>query len=208
MKKEELEKIIESQKQEIESLQRHVAWFSSMIEMSVILSSTFDLDELIRRVLGTSQRVMASEASNLMLLNEETGMLECKVALGKVGRKLQKSFTLKMGQGVAGWVAKHRKSLLVPDVTTDERFYAGIDKETGFTTRSILCSPLIVQKKVIGVAEVVNRTDGKSFTDEDLRLFETFCRGVSVAIQNAQMHRRLLNNQRVEQQLEMASAIQ
>jgi len=204
----ELEQVVSSQQREIESLRRRLTFFSSMIEVSVIISSTFELDELIHRVLETSQRVMGSEASNLMLIDEATGRLECKIALGEVGEQLKGGMSLEVGQGIAGWVAQTGQSLVVPDVSKDERFCSDVDRKTGFVTRSILCAPLIVQNRVIGVAEVLNRTDGKSFDAEDLRLFETFCRAVAVAVQNAQMHKRLVQSQLMEQQLEMASTIQ
>ncbi len=203
-----LNELLQGQQSQIDKLEQQLSFFSSLIDVSIILSSTFHLEELIRRVLETSQRVMNSEASNVMLLNRETGLLECKEALGAVSDKLKGVFTLELGQGIAGWVAKHGKPLVVPDTSKDDRFFSGVDSRTGFVTKSILASPLIAQGKVIGVAEVVNRIDGKSFNEDDLKLFETFCRGVAVAIQNAQMHQRLLDNQRVEQQLEMASIIQ
>lgn len=208
MTKDSVQKTVENLEQEIQVLKRQTDFFSNLIDMSVILTSTFDLDELIHRVLEFSQRVMVSEASNVMLYSEEKGLLECRRALGKVGEKLERSFTLELGQGIAGWVAQTRKSVVVPDVTKDKRFYSGVDEETGFVTKSILCAPLVVGDKMLGVVEVVNRKDGKQFTEEDLRLFETFCRGVAVSVQNAQMHQRLLKNQKVEQQLEMASTIQ
>jgi len=208
MGKNSLQDTVEYLKQELQTLKRQADFFSNLIDMSVILTSTFDLDELIRRVLEFSQRVMVSEASSVMLYNEETGLLECCRAMGKVGRKLERKFTLELGQGIAGWVAQNQKSVLVPDVSKDKRFYSGADKKTGFVTRSILCAPLVVYNKMLGVVEVINRKDGKKFTEEDLKLFETFCRGVAVSVQNAQMHQRLLRNQKVEQQLELASAIQ
>ena len=208
MPQSEVNTTIEELQSEVQALKRKTDFFSSLIDVSVILTSTFDLDELIRRVLQFSQRVMNSEASNVMLYNEETGMLECRVALGQVAKMLEENFTLQLGQGIAGWVGLHRQGLVVPDVTKDDRFFSGADQATGFVTRSILCSPLIVHDKLLGVAEVVNRKDGTSYSEEDLRLFETFCRGVAVAVQNAIMHQRLLSNQRVQQQLEMASAIQ
>lgn len=208
MAKDSLRKTVENLKQEIQVFKRQTDFFSNLIDMSVILTSTFDLDVLIRRVLEFSQRVMFSEASSVMLYNEERRLLECRRALGKAGKKLERSFTLELGKGIAGWVAQSQKSVVVPDVTKDKRFYSGVDKKTGFVTRSILCAPLVVQDKMLGVVEVINRKDGKKFTEEDLRLFETFCRGVAVSVQNAQMHQRLLKNQKVEQQLEMASAIQ
>lgn len=208
MQENELEELVTSQQGEIEALRRRLGFFSSMIEVSAIISSTLELDELIRRVLETSQRVMGSEASNLMLIDEHTGRLECKVALGEVSSQLKGGFSLEIGQGIAGWVAQTGEALVVPDVSKDRRFFSGVDRKTGFVTRSILCAPLVAQNRVIGVAEVVNRADGKNFGEEDLKLFETFCRGVAVAVQNAQMHSRLLQTQLMEQQLEMASTIQ
>jgi sigma-B regulation protein RsbU (phosphoserine phosphatase) len=208
MEKGSLQETVDYLKHEMQALKRQADFFSNLIDMSVILTSTFDLDELIRRVLEFSQRVMVSEASSVMLYNEESGLLECRRALGKVGRRLERKFTLEVGCGIAGWVAQHQNSVVVPDVSKDKRFYSGVDKKTGFVTKSILCAPLVVHGKMLGVVEVVNRKDGKKYTKEDLRLFETFCRGVAVSVQNAQMHKRLLQNQRVEQQLEMASAIQ
>jgi sigma-B regulation protein RsbU (phosphoserine phosphatase) len=205
---EEFRKIIQKQQEEIESLKRRAEFLTSLMDMSIILTTTFNMDELIRGVLTVSQRVMNSEASNVMLYNEEKGLLECKVALGQVAEKLENFFTLPLGQGVAGWVAQNLKSVLVPDVSKDSRFYSGVDERTGFVTKSIIAAPLIIQDKLLGVAEVINPLHGRSFTEEDLQLFEVFCRGVSVAVQNAQMHQRLLENHRVEQQLEMASIIQ
>ena len=101
-----------------------------MIDVSMILSTTFDLEELIHRVLETSQRVMNSEASNVMLLNEETGLLECKVALGKVSDQLKGEFTLEMGQGIAGWVAQHGQGQVVTDTRKDKRFFSFIQALT------------------------------------------------------------------------------
>ncbi len=208
MQRQDMSEIVDQLKGEIQNLKNQATFFSSLIDMSVLLTSTFDLEELIRKVLEISQSVMLSEASNVMLLNKEKSILECRVALGEVGSSLEKSFKLKLGQGIAGWVAENRKSVVVPDVSKDDRFFTGTDKLTGFVTHSLMACPLISQDNLLGVAEVVNRKDGRPFDERDLRMFETFCNGVAVAVQNAQMHRELLHNQRVQQQLEMASAIQ
>jgi phosphoserine phosphatase RsbU/P len=208
MQSPELSETVEQLQQQIQVLKSQATFFSSLIDMSVLLTSTFDLEELIRKVLEISQTVMQSEASNVMLLNKEKNILECRVALGEVGSMLEKSFKLKLGQGIAGWVAENKKSVVVPDVNKDDRFYSGTDKQTGFVTSSLMACPLISQNNLLGVAEVVNRRDGRPFDEKDLHMFETFCNGVAVAVQNAQMHRELLHNQRVQQQLEMASTIQ
>ncbi|MDZ7317975.1 MAG: SpoIIE family protein phosphatase, partial [candidate division KSB1 bacterium] len=180
---------------------------NSLIEVSAIISSTLDLEEVMNLVMEKAQAVMNAEASSVMLLNEKTGLLECEIALGSVREKL-KHIELQPGQGIAGWVVAHDEAVIVPDVDRDSRFYSDVDQTTGFKTRSILAAPLKVKDKVIGVAEVINRRDCQPFTDDNLALFTTFCRQVALAIENARMHRLMLEQQRLQQQLESAHIIQ
>jgi sigma-B regulation protein RsbU (phosphoserine phosphatase) len=115
---------------------------------------------------------------------------------------------LRVGEGIAGWVAQSGQPLIVPDVSKDTRFYSGSDEATGFKTRSILAVPLKVKDRIIGVAEVLNPLHDKSFTEDDLDLFSTFSRQVALAIENARMHRAMLEKQKLDQQLEAARTIQ
>lgn len=192
---------------ELHDLRSKVQDLSSLIEISIIINSTLDLDKLIRLVMEKAQSVMKAEASSVMLISKDRKYLECEVALGEVGDKI-KRLQLKMGEGIAGWVAKHGKPQIIPDVLKDQRFSSRVDNSTGFQTRSILAAPLIVKDKIIGVAEVINRTDGRAFEEEDLELFSTFCRQVAMAIENARMHNLQLERQRLEQELESAKFIQ
>ncbi|MCI0494819.1 SpoIIE family protein phosphatase [candidate division KSB1 bacterium] len=193
---------------EIESLKKRIVDLTSLIEVSSIISSTLDLEELMNLVMEKAQTVMNAEASSVMLLNEETGMLECQIALGSVQEKVKDTIQLELGQGIAGWVAQQGEAVIVPDVDSDTRFYSNIDHSTGFKTRSILAAPLKVKDRVIGVAEVINRRDSQPFTEDDLAIFITFCRQVALAIENARMHRFMLEQGRMQQQLESAHTIQ
>ncbi len=192
---------------ELSYLRSKVHDLSSLIEVSIIINSTLDLDELIELVMEKAQAVMKAEASSVMLINEEQNTLECAVALGEVGDQVKK-MRLQMGEGIAGWVAQHGEPQIVPDVDSDARFSAKMDQSTGFRTRSILAAPLKVKDRVIGVAEVINRVDGRAFDEEDMDLFLTFCRQVAMAIDNAKMHQLQLEKQRIEQELESARIIQ
>jgi len=189
-------------------LRSRVDDLSSLIEVSIIINSTLDLDDLIALVMEKAQTVMKAEASSVMLINHEKNILEIPVALGEVGDKVKNKIELKIGEGIAGWVAEHGTPLIVPDVTVDPRFSAKSDDKTGFQTRSILAAPLKVRERIIGVAEVINPVDGRAFNDEDLNLFLTFCRQVAMAIDSAQMHQFMLEKQRLEQELESAKFIQ
>lgn len=211
----EQEKIARQRKEKFSNLEDENAYLrsrvsdlSSLIEVSIIINSTLDLDDLIELVMEKAQTVMKAEASSVMLINEEKNILEIPVALGEVGEKMKNKIELDIDEGIAGWVATHGQPLIVPDVTVDQRFSAKSDHTTGFQTRSILAVPLKVRERIIGVAEVINRVDGNAFDDDDLDLFLTFSRQVAMAIDNAQMHQFLLEKQKLEQELESAKIIQ
>ena len=193
---------------EVAALKNKVANLSSLIEVSIIVNSTLDLDCVINLVMEKAQSVMAAEASSVMLINEKTGMLEWEVALGEVGEEVKDKVQLRLGEGIAGWVAQTGQPLIVPDVSKDSRFFKKSDDVTGFKTRSILAAPLKVKNRIIGVAEVINPLHGRAFTEDDLDLFSTFSRQVALAIENARMHRAMLEKQKLDQQLEAARTIQ
>jgi len=193
---------------ELARLQARVHDLSSLIQVTNIISSTLDLDRVLGLVMEKAQEVMHAEASSIFLVNEEQQTLECQVALGSHGDKISKVISLEKGQGVAGWVWERREPQIVPDVSKDDRFYSNIDQQSGFQTKSILAVPLEFRDRLIGVAEVVNRCDGKEFTDYDLDLFTTFCRQVALAIENARVHKMELEAERLRQQLESANEIQ
>ena len=100
---------------EVSQLRARVDTLSSLIEVSIIVNSTLDLDEVINLVMEKAQSVMKAEASAVMLLNEETGYLEWQVALGEVGQQVQETIRLKIGEGIAGWVAQTGEPVIVPD---------------------------------------------------------------------------------------------
>lgn len=193
---------------ELAYLRAKVADLSTLIEVSIIINSTLDLDDLVALVMEKAQSVMKAEASAVMLINEEKNVLEIPVALGEVGEKVKNKIELKIGEGIAGWVAEKEKPLIVPDVSVDPRFSAKSDDTTGFITKSILAAPLIVKDKTIGVAEVINRVDGQAFNEGDQELFLTFCRQVAMAIDNAQVYHLKLEKQKLEQELNSAKIIQ
>jgi sigma-B regulation protein RsbU (phosphoserine phosphatase) len=193
---------------EVERLKSRTDDLSSLIEVSRIINSTLDLDQVLGLAMEKAQMVMRAQSSSIMLINEKTNLLECEVALGEVKDEVRKTIHLAKGQGLSGWVWEQQKPVIVADVSKDSRFYSGIDQHTGFKTHSILAAPLMAKDKIIGVAEVINRIDRKEFTEEDLNLFTTFCDQVALAIDNARMHRLAIEQERMRQQLESAQVIQ
>ncbi len=158
-----------------------------IIKISTLINSTFDINELLNRIMDSANKVVKAEASSLLLIDETTNSLYFHVALGDKGEEVKK-FTLKMGEGIAGWVAQHSKPLLVPDVTKDSRFYADVSKKINYKTKSILCVPLKLKDKTIGVLEVINKIGADSFSEEDQSLLETFSNLAAIAIENARLY--------------------
>jgi Nif-specific regulatory protein len=161
--------------------------FKEIIKISTLINSTFDINEVLNRIMDSANRVVKAEASSLLLIDETNNTLFFHVALGVKGEEIKK-YTLKMGEGIAGWVAKNSKPLLVPDVQQDKRFYKDISKQINFQTKSILCVPLKLKEKTIGVLEVINKIRGGSFSTDDQGLLETFSNLAAIAIDNAKTY--------------------
>lgn len=185
-----------------------VAHLSGLIEFGKIINSTLDFDELLTTVMEIIKQVINAETASLMLLDDEGGELTFKIALGKKGKQLKEQFSLKPGQGIAGWVAEHGKPLIVADVREDKRFFRGPDKALCHTTRSILCAPLKAQGKTLGVIEAINSRSPGGFSEDDLDLLMAFAGQAAVAIESARVHARLLEREQVVQELKIAHQIQ
>lgn len=158
-----------------------------IIKISTLINSTFEINEVLNRIMNSASSVVKGEASSLLLIDEKTRELYFHVALGDKGEEVKK-FRLKMGEGIAGWVAEHSRPLIVPDVQKDNRFYPDVSKKIGYQTKSILCVPLYVKNRTVGVLEVINKVGGGSFSAEDQNLLETFANLAGVAIENARLY--------------------
>ncbi len=189
-------------------LEQKIKRLSTLIDVNALISSSLNLDQILENVMNISKRVMNTDASSLMLIDEKTNELVYEVALGKVGEKLKQEFRLKMGQGIAGTVAEEGKPLLIEDVYTHPKFYRGHDDATGYRTKSMIAVPLKVGDRITGVAQVINRLDDHPFDRDDLDLFIALCSMAAIAIENAKMHRSLMEKQRLVKDMEFAKTVQ
>lgn len=192
----------------INELKQQIQKLYGLIEASTVVISALEIDQVLSLVMEIAKRVVDAQASSLLILNSKTGLLDCQVALGEKGEEVKKTFSLKMGQGVAGWVAQKGEPLLVEDVEKDDRFFRGSDQSTGFKTQSILCVPMQVHGKVIGVLEAINPIRGGAFAHRDLELLSAFSSLAAIAIENARLTQEKLEQQALEQSLSIAKQIQ
>ena len=127
------------------------------------------------------------ETGSLYLIDEERGELYFEVALGDKG-EVVKEIRLKIGEGIAGWVAKEGKPELIPDCSKDPRWASKVDKKSKFVTRNMVTVPVKTKDKTIGVLQAINKLDDKLFNEEDLHLLESLADQVAIALENAQLY--------------------
>jgi len=187
-------------------LEQKIKRLHTLIDVNSLISSSLNLDQILENVMTISKQVMNADASSLMLIDEKTSELVYQVALGSVGEKLKQEFRLKMGQGIAGTVAQEGQPLLIADVYTHPKFFRGHDEATGYRTRSMIAVPLKVRDRITGIAQVINRLDGEVFDEDDLELFIALCSMAAIAIENAKMHRSLMERQRLPRSSTIPSA--
>ena len=194
----------------IEELQRLNQLYRGVVEVSALINSITEFDELLSAILDVAGRVMRAEASSLFLIDSETGDLELTIARGPAGDTLSRPTKIKIprGRGIVGWVQEQRKSLLVADAYNDPRFYPELDKSSGFVTRSVLCIPLFQSDAEIGVLEVLNPLDKPHFDPIDLQAFEAYGSMVATAIAKMRAIERDRQRRLLEKDLELATEIQ
>jgi len=195
----------------LERIEKKTEALRALIEVSAIISSTLDINELMTLVMEKAKSLMKAEGCSILLYNKETNKLEFDLALCReesVADILRSKVSLDMGQGIAGWVAEHQTPLLIKDAKTDSRFYPTADQLTCFTTRSLIAVPLITRSGLIGVAEILNSKEKDFFSDDDLEIFLTLSRQVAIVIEIARFHKEAVEKEKLRQELEIASVVQ
>jgi putative nucleotidyltransferase with HDIG domain len=181
-----LDRSLKEREGEVRDLQKGLKKLVTLTELSQILNSTLEPRTVRRRAMEAATELMEAEVGSLLLIDEETGQLYFEVALGDKEDAV-KTFHLKMGEGIAGWVAQHGEPLIVHDAQSDPRFFSEVDKKSKFTTKSVICVPVKVKEETIGVLEAINKLDGGAFSEEDLTLFQSLADQVAVALDNARL---------------------
>ncbi len=177
-------------KSRISELKKKIKTLETLVDASLVFSSTLDLDELLNLIMQMAEKTLEAEASSVFRIDEERNDLYFVTARGSKG-EVAKEIRVPIGKGIVGWVAQHGKPLLVADVTRDRRFYRNVDKKTKFVTRSIMAVPLFIKKKIIGVAEVLNKKGNRRFTPADQEMFMALGGQIAVAIENASLYQAL-----------------
>lgn len=171
-------------------IEERVQRLSLLSQLGQILNSTLEHEEVQRRAIKAATRLMGAEVGSLLLVEGEGRQLRFEVALGDKEKTL-KTINLRMGEGIAGWVAQKGKPLIVNDPKKDSRFFREVDGRTAFKTRNLIAVPIKVKEKVIGVLEAINKQEGEEFNKGDLSLFTSLANQVAIALDNARLYQEM-----------------
>jgi GAF domain-containing protein len=135
-----------------------------------------EIMELLGEILDNALAAIDATDGSLLVLDEDSDELVFVLTRGAVPPERITWRRLPLDKGIAGWVATNRRATIVNDVSSDDRFYAGLDADLSFTTRSILAAPIIGGDRVLGVIEVLNKQGGTLFDNSDQTLLTLLCR--------------------------------
>lgn len=160
-----------------------------LYQVGQALAANLDLSSLLEDMKRRVPEVIGAERCSIMLLDEQTRELVLQTADAHTGES--REFRIPLDRGIAGWVASNGIGQIVNDVEQDARWYDGVARDVDFETRSILCAPMRLGDRTIGVMQVLNRRSGEPFVEQDLRLLTTLATQAAIAVENARLVRSL-----------------
>jgi diguanylate cyclase (GGDEF)-like protein len=158
-------------------------------DVAKALTSSLDLDSILQTIMEKMAEYFRPDTWSLLMVDEDHDELYFAIAVGEAAEAL-KSVRLKVGEGIAGWVAKHGEQLIVPDVEADPRFAKRIDESTQWETQSIICVPVRSKLRVLGVIQLVN-VDMARFGSQEVFFLQSLCDYAAIAIENARWVERI-----------------
>jgi diguanylate cyclase (GGDEF)-like protein len=178
-----------AQLNEFERIKKQVAIFNAI---GKTLTSSLTVNEVLEKILYKVAEFFSPENWSLMLVDEEKQELYFEIVVGEFRHaETLKDLRLKIGEGVAGWVAKTGQPLFVPSVDEEPHFTSKVDALTSFSTESIICIPLKIRDRVLGVIELINKHDITPLRKYDMEILTTVADYAAIALENARNYEKV-----------------
>ncbi|HEY6902819.1 MAG TPA: sensor domain-containing diguanylate cyclase [Candidatus Acidoferrales bacterium] len=159
-------------------------------ELGKALTSSLQLDQVLRTIMEKINEVLHPDTWSLLLMDLAKNELYFQIATGQ-GAEALKDMRIKVGQGVAGWVAQSGEPVVVADTSVDSRFFGQADEKTKVATRSIVAVPVRFREQCLGVIELINCIGPEGFSQRDLALLQALADYAAIAIENARHVQRI-----------------
>ncbi len=158
-------------------------------EVGKALTSSLELDHVLGVIMEMVGKLYEPRNWSLLMLDESTNELYFEVVVGEAQERL-KNVRLKVGEGIAGWVAQNGEPVIITEAYKDPRFAKWVDEKSGFETQSIVCVPLVSKGRILGVIELLNLATPNQDM-EYLALLEALADFAAIAIENARSVQRI-----------------
>ena len=163
----------------------NLKYVSELLAITTKMLSAFNLDKLLKQILDTTLELLRADTGSLMLIEEKTQTLKIKVSRG-LDKKIADMVAIKVGEKVAGWVAKEGKPLLLlGGLKNDPRFSNLSEKKE---IKSSITVPLKLEDRVIGVLSVNNVHSDALFSESDLAVLSLLANQASISIWNIRLY--------------------
>src|ERR1700731_355662 len=174
----------------VPSAQREKGEVAVFQELGKALTSSLQLDQVLRTIMEKIDEFLRPDNWSLLLLDEAKQELYFELVVGKASPSL-KDVRIKIGQGIAGWVAQNGETVVVPDTAKDTRFFGQVDEKTKTETQSIVAVPVKFRDTCLGVIELINCMGPDGFDNRDLKLLEALADFAAIALENARHVKRI-----------------
>ncbi len=181
-------------------IQRESLEKTLLLEVAKKISSSIELEEVLNLIIDSFRQVIPYDAAGIFLTDKK-GNLHPEILRGYDAEALKKA-DLKVGRGLIGVVAKSGKGFIFNNVLNEKRYIIARQE-----TRSELIAPLFWRRKIIGVLNIESDKEN-AFSESDLALLEALAGHASIAIENARLHRQLMEQQMLEREMRLAREIQ
>ncbi|MEM7032704.1 MAG: GAF domain-containing protein, partial [Chloroflexota bacterium] len=172
-------------------------------EIGASLTGSIEVVQVIRVFIDGVNALLQTERASVFLIDEQTNELVLRYSNpDDTHIRLREPW-----KGIAGWVAQNDEPALVNDVPNDPRFLHSVADETGFQVHSVVCVPLKIEERVIGVVEALNKMDGGQFTPEHQNLLVDLSHWAAIAIQTARLYESQIQEQKRRVEAEARTAM-
>lgn len=174
-----------AQSANLDVMQRKFEALNRLVQVSLVMNSTLKLQPLLDYIMESAAEITGAESASILLVDKHTNDLHFAAALGPVSDHLI-GMVVPIEGSIAGTIIAENRAIIIDDTTHDPRHFKGVEKQTDYRTRSILGVPMQIKDKLIGVLEVVNKSNG-GFDNDDMRHITILASQAAVAIETAQL---------------------
>ncbi|GAB4433547.1 MAG: hypothetical protein OHK0015_22450 [Chloroflexi bacterium OHK40] len=168
-----------------EKAQRRNAELATLNDIAAAVASSLDTREVYHLVMEKINEYFRVDAGSLLMLDEDADELVFVMTL-EAGEEKLFGVRIPRGQGIVWSVAESQRYDIVNDVHSDPRFLRDVSDSVGYEVKTILCVPILVKGRTIGVIELLNKRDGL-FTEEEAQRLMRMAATIGVAIENARL---------------------